>query len=223
MTVIARPTTPPRAADLPRDVEHLVLDGVSWAFYESFLREIEGRRRLSLTYDRGRLEVMAPSRMHERGKSLLGRMIEQYTLEMGIPIASAGSTTYRREDLERGLEPDGCYYVQREAEARAADDDTITRNLPPDLAIEVETTRRAIDRIPIYAALGVREVWRYDLRRIHVLLLQADGTYATADASACFPKLPLREVERFLDQCGQVDETTLMRRFAEWVRGLPRA
>ena len=49
---------------------------------------------------------------------------------------------------------------------------------PPDIAKQ-----------PIYAALGVAEVWRYDGRRVAYLTRQADGRYAEAERSLALPGL----------------------------------
>jgi Uma2 family endonuclease len=199
-------------------VAPVLLRNVSWRFYEDFLREIEGSQRLYLTYDRGNLEIMPPSPYHERYKKILARLVEEMTLELNIPIVSGGSTTFRREDLERGLEPDECYYVRHEAEARETREVDLTRDPPPDLVIEMDYTAHLINRIPIYAALGVPEVWRYDLRRFQCLLLDAGGEYRPSDKSLAFPFLPLQELERFLIRRTGLGGTQLLREFRDWVR-----
>jgi Uma2 family endonuclease len=206
------------AAQLQSTTRPVLLRNVSWRFYEDFLREIGDHQRLYLTYDRGTLEIMPPSPYHERYKKILARLVEQMTLELDIPIVSGGSTTFRREDLERGLEPDECYYVQHEAEARDTKEVDLTRDPPPDLVIEMDYTSHLVDRLGIYAALGVPEVWRYDLRRFECLLLDASGEYRPSDKSLAFPFLPLQELERFLIRRTGLGETQLLREFREWVR-----
>src|SRR3954471_11347858 len=88
----------------------VVLHGVSWETYERLLDELD-EQHIFLTYDSGELEIMAPSPYHERYKTLLARFIETMTLELEMKVVSGGSTTFRREDLEKGLEPDECYYI----------------------------------------------------------------------------------------------------------------
>ena len=207
----------PAAAPAHPGPQHVVLHGVSWQFYEGVLREI-GDQHIFLTYDRGELEIMAPTPFHEHYKKLIARLVEVMTLELNIPIVSGGSTTFRREDLERGLEPDECYYVQHEAQARETREVDLTRDPPPDLVIEMEYTRHALDRLAIYAALGVPEVWRYDLKRLTVMLLQPDGRYTPSRTSAAFPFLPMHELERFVALRTSTDETTLVRQFRDWVQ-----
>jgi Uma2 family endonuclease len=93
---------------------------------------------------------------------------------------------------------------------------------PPDLAIEVDITRRSIAREPIYAALGVPELWRYDGKRLHVLKLTAAGTYEVAAASLSFPFLPMADFERFVKRMLDEEQTKVLREFRDWVRKLPR-
>src|SRR6267142_3975307 len=196
----------------------VVLRGVSWDFYENFLREVDNQRiRVFLTYDRGALEIMAPSPYLERYKTLIARFIETLTMELNIPIVSGGSTTFRREDLERGLEPDECYYIQHEAQVRETGEVNLLRDPPPDLVLEMDYTPHELDRESIYAALGVPEIWRYNIRRLEVLLREADGSYQVSTTSATFPFLPMRELERFLLMRNTLDETTVVRRFRDWV------
>src|SRR4051794_13294617 len=93
------------------DQQHLVLTGVSWEFYEQLLEEI-GPRGLRVTFDNGDLEMMAPLQDHEEWKSNLGRLIERMAEELDIDIRTLGSTTFKRKDLKKGLEPDECYYIR---------------------------------------------------------------------------------------------------------------
>jgi Uma2 family endonuclease len=216
-------TTTLSPATAPLSEGPAVLHDVSWEFYEQALREV-GDQHIFLTYDRGELEIMAPSSYHEIYKKLIARFIEILTLELDIPIASAGSTTFRRKDLKRGLEPDECYYVQNEARMRRPRGKLdLKRDPAPDLVIEMEYTRHTIDRLGIYAALRVPEVWRYDLSRLTVMLLQKDGSYAESENSAAFPFLPMADFARFLARQGSTDETTLVREFRDWVRANLRA
>ncbi|HEX8200082.1 MAG TPA: Uma2 family endonuclease, partial [Isosphaeraceae bacterium] len=169
--------------------QRFMLYNVGWDGYEAMLKLV-GDRPIRLTYDRGNLELLSPSKKHERSKSVLGRMVETITEELEIPCISAGSTTWRREDLDRGLEPDEGFHLFAHAEQVYARESNPAVDPPPNLAIEVEITSSALDRLGIYAALGVPEVWRYDGQALRVLALQPDGTYAVGEASFQFPFLP---------------------------------
>jgi Uma2 family endonuclease len=93
---------------------------------------------------------------------------------------------------------------------------------PPDLAIEVDITRRSVARQPIYAALGVPELWRFDGKKLSVLTLQSDGRYHVQAASLSFPFLPMAELEKFTARLRVENDTAVMRSFQQWVRTLKR-
>ncbi len=200
------------------DPEHrFVLHGISWETYERLLHEIDDGA-IRLTYDRGALEIMSPSRHHEKLKKLIARMIEIFTLELGIAIASGGSTTFRQALLERGLEPDECYWIASEPRMRHKDDYDPESDPPPDLVVEVEISRSALDRLGIYAALGVPEVWRWNDERLVPHRLGKSGAYSPARKSRALPFLAFAEVERFLARRLELDENSLIRSFRDWVR-----
>src|SRR5437016_4318618 len=91
--------------------QRLRLSAVPWDAFVSFSDGL-GQRHIRVTYDRGEMEIMTLSSRHENRKKLLGRMVETLTEVMNIDIASFGSMTCRREDLDRGLEADELYWIQ---------------------------------------------------------------------------------------------------------------
>jgi len=200
-----------------RGETRILLRKVSWATYEALVAE-SNQAGTRLTYARGDLEIMSPSREHERFKRLIGRMIEAMTEELAIPVSSGGSTTLKSQLRERGVEPDECYYIANEPQVRGRDDLDLEHDPPPDLAIEVDITESSIDQLGVYAALGVPELWVCDGEAIRVYRLQADGSYVEQSQSATFPFLPLDELQRFLDRRNATDETTWIRSFRDWVR-----
>jgi Uma2 family endonuclease len=201
--------------------ERVLLQGVRWETYEQILADVEGRG-LRFTYDRGRLEIMTVSPTHESWKQLVGRMLETVTLALGVPMRSGGGPTWKREDLAQGLEPDECYWVEHEEQVRHKTAIDLAVDPPPDLAIEVEVTRSALDRLHIYAGLGVSEVWRFDGERITVHLLRPDGSYALSTASEQFPWLPMAQFTEFLGRARETDETTWLNGLAAWARATLR-
>lgn len=193
-----------------------VLYDVGWQGYETLLGLI-GDRAIRLTYDRGSVEFMSPSQDHELYRLILGRIIDTLTEELFLPCIGAGSTTWRREDVDRGLEPDQCFYLANAGRVRGKRID-LSVDPPPDLAIEIEISRSALDRMGIYAALGIPEVWRFDGESLRVERLQDDRTYAASEASLSFPFLPLGEIVRFLKLSESMDHGEWGRLFRGWVR-----
>ena len=171
-----------------------------------------------MTYDQGELELMSVSHTHEHDKHLLGRLLDALTEELDIDIHGAGSMTFKRKDLKRGLEPDECYWIQNAALMQSRKDFDLERDPPPDLAVEVDVTSSSLDRMSIYADLGVPEVWRFDGEAFSVLVLGEGGSYEQAECSPALPGLLPNVVLRFLRLSDEMGETDLMLAFRDWVR-----
>ncbi len=200
-----------------RENESVLLHGVRWSTYEALLEDM-GNRHIRLTYDNGDLEIMTLSGRHERSKRLIGRMIEAMTEELNIPMRSGGSTTFKKELMRKGLEPDECYWVANEPAVRGLVELDLEMDPAPDIAVEVEISTSVLNRMGIYAALRVSEIWRSDGERITVAQLQDDGTYVSVSQSPSFPWLPLDELSRFLVASATMGETAWIRSFRSWVR-----
>jgi Uma2 family endonuclease len=175
-----------------------------------------------MTYDRGDLEIMSPSKRHEQLAYMIGRLVDAWGEELGIPIASCRTMTLRREDIERGVEADNCYYIQHESVMRARTELDLSRDPPPDLAIEVDLSRHAIEKPALYAALGVPELWRFDGRSLAVYRLGTKGRYARRAASEALSGFPLDEAERIVGRLGTESDTALAVSFRKRVRRLSK-
>jgi Uma2 family endonuclease len=202
---------------LTQAANRFLLKNISWQTYEALLKDVESQPGLRLTYDQGILEIMTPLAPHERNSRLIGRLVEALTEELNIEICSLGSLTCKREDLARGLEPDECYYIQNEPVIRSLEQIDLNQDPPPDLAIEIDITSSSINRLALYAALGVPEVWRYDGSRLIIYQLEG-GEYRVCDRSSTFPLITSSEIIRFLELRKSNGETSLIRLFREWVR-----
>ncbi len=135
-----------------------LLKNISWQTYESLVNELAEQPGIRLTYDRGNLEIMTPSAPQGGSKKILGRFVESVSEELNIEICSLGSLTCRREDLARGLEPDQCYYIENEDVVWDKEQIDLNQDPPPDLVVEIDITSSSIDRLSLYASLGVPEV-----------------------------------------------------------------
>jgi Uma2 family endonuclease len=144
---------------------------------------------------------------------LIGRL----TFELNIPIRGGGSTTFKQRRKRKGFEPDECYWIQHEEHIRGKREFDFATDPPPDLAVEVDFPRRSLNRLPIYAAFKVPEVWHFDGQRLRVQELR-QGRYSVRKQSPTFPFLPLGKMEEFIRLLGEEDETSLLRSFAQWIR-----
>ncbi len=209
--------SPDRAVATASPDRAVVLHGIPWATYVA-LRDMPENWKLRMTYDRGELEIMSPSPFHEGLAALLGTLIEIWAIELDIPLRSLRSMTVRREAIERGFEPDNCYYVQNEPRLWDKIELDFDVDPPPDLAIEVDVSRGSSAKMSIYASFGVPELWRLDGRQIQVFTLEADSRYELRDTSLALPGFPIARAQEALLQLGSVRQTTLLRSFRDWVR-----
>jgi hypothetical protein len=74
-----------------------------------------------------------------------------------------------------------------------------------------------MDRMGIYAAMKVPEVWRWDGEKLTFWLLKR-GKHVESPISRSFPMLAAPEIVRFVRMQGTMSETKLRRSFREWVR-----
>jgi Uma2 family endonuclease len=175
--------------------ENRFLTTTDWSGYSNFLEAI-GDGRTRVTYDRGALELLTPSPEHEHTKTLLRALLECYLEEKDIDFVGGGSTTFRDEELDRGLEPDECYWIGEIASVVGMTRFDPDRHRPPDLGLEIDISSSSLDRQGIYAALGIPEIWRYlpagrAGRQNHALriLLLHDGSYREVMSSQILPGL----------------------------------
>ncbi|HWE97828.1 MAG TPA: Uma2 family endonuclease [Tepidisphaeraceae bacterium] len=205
--------------DPPLAIQHFTLDGVTWSYYEHTLEQV-GDRPIRVTFLDGNIEVMSPLPEHEAAKKAVAGLVESLTVELGIPRKSFGSTTFRREDRAAGTEPDECYYFRNIDLVRGMKRFDPRTHPAPDLAIEIDILNPSIPREPIYARLGVPELWRYDGDRLIVLLLTNEGTYREVPTSGIFPFLPLAPFTTFIKRMIDEEEVHVLIEFRNWVRSL---
>jgi Uma2 family endonuclease len=149
----------------------VILHNISWSLYEQLLAAHEDKSSPRFVYDRGELEITVPSYEHEELNRLIDNCIAIIAMEWNIEYCDAGSTTFKREDLERGFEPDSCFYVQHVEPIAGKKRLDLTVDPPPDLVLEVDITHPSLDKLSIFAVVGVPEVWRYDGEHVRMLAL----------------------------------------------------
>ncbi|MBW4496635.1 MAG: Uma2 family endonuclease [Oscillatoria princeps RMCB-10] len=200
---------------LTQPPERIQLSGISWPTYEALLAELSNRR-IRLTYNRGALEIMVPSPEHELYKEIVGRFVETLAEELEIRIYPLGSTTFKRSELS-GAEPDKCFYIQNLNAVKGKNRIDLNQDPPPDLVVEIDITSSSRIRFPVYAELGVPEVWVYDGESFSINVLR-DKEYVPSERSLAFPNVPVLEISRFLQQAGTADYLELVRAFRSWVK-----
>jgi len=192
---------------------------VGWETYERILADHVNRSVPRFTYDRGLLEIMSPLTLHEETNRTLAMLVEVVAEELAIDTRNVGSMTFKREDLQRGIEPDSCFYVRNEERVREREQIDLAVDPPPDLVIEIDVMSPSLPRLPIYAAMGVPEIWRYeaDGGRVVVLTLRENAYEATV-ASSALPLLTGEVLSRFVAESRALPRTAWLRAVRGWVR-----
>jgi Uma2 family endonuclease len=201
----------------PQDNPKVTLQGITWQTYQSLVQDLESQPAKRLTYDNGMLEIFMPLPPHETYKRLLGRLVEIVTEELDLEIRSLSASTWSRKDLLKGVEADECYYIQNEAAVRGKMEIDLSMDPPPDLAIEIDISSPSLPRLPIYAALGVPEVWQFDGDSLKILGLAATE-YSPQRQSLALPMVTVEVVQRFLLQAQEMGETSWAKAVRQWVK-----
>jgi Uma2 family endonuclease len=196
---------------VPSPEVRMALEDVSW---ETYLALSEGRQGSipRMTYSDGVLEMMSPLRKHENIGRLIGRIVETYSEVKDIDIISVKSMTVKRSDLKKAFEPDESYYVTHAIELQEKEELDFEFDPPPDLVIEVQITSSAIEKMPLFASIGVREVWLHDGKTLRMYRLAA-GTYQSVDSSVELPGLSVERINQLLAKRNKVSETKFIQCF----------
>ncbi len=196
--------------------QRVVLHNLSWKTYDRLLEEVSECSSLRLTYDRGTLEIMSPSEEHEELNRSLAYLVEALVTELDLDSRSLGSATFRREDLDRGFEADSCFYIQNASRVAGKRKLDLTTDPPPDLVVEVGLTSSAVDKLDIYANLGVPEVWRCRAYAVRILRL-VSGRYEESLSSLAFPFLTAEKLSELLSQGRNVRRSQWIKRLRAWL------
>lgn len=197
--------------------QRLVLHDVNWAEFNAILAELGEQRSTRIAYDHGLLEIMAPLPEHEYFKETMGDAVKDISEELDLDYESYGSTTWRKQAAQAGIEPDNCFYVQNEALVRGKLTLDLDQDPPPDLALEIDLTSKSIHRFSIYARLGIPEIWCYDQGQLTVYRLQSES-YQSVAQSLVFPMLKVQELPRLIEAHRTQGRLALRRAVRAWVR-----
>jgi Uma2 family endonuclease len=215
MPAVAR-KTPAAKAD---SGQRIVLYGIDWKAYKTICDAVVDRH-VRMTYDGRALEIMVTSFKHDRYSGYFALIIFTIARFYRRKIANCGSFTHQRDDLKRGFEPDQCFYLANLAAIKGKKEIDLSKDPPPDLSIEVDVSRSSLDRMAIFAAFGVPEVWRFDGKTIQVYVLK-NGSYEAVAASPTFPEVPIAGLVHFLELGVREDDTTMVEELEKWLAKLP--
>ena len=200
--------------------QRVVFCHLTWQAYEQILQALGEHRSSRLTFDCGTLEITMPLEEHEFLRTMIGLFIRILVEETGRKLKTMGSTTLNYPNLDRGAEPDEAYYIPNQALVAGRKVD-LRRDPPPDLVVEVDITHTDIDKLNLYASMGVPEFWRYNGQVLQIYQLQAQQ-YTEIENSLIFPDVPKARLYEFLVQC-QNDEVQASKALRAWVQESDRS
>ncbi|MBH8561466.1 Uma2 family endonuclease [Nostoc sp. CENA67] len=195
----------------------VLLHNITWQTFKTMLAEMGCERNSRLAYDNGTIEIMTPLMPHESSNRLIEVFVGVLCEELGLEIRRAGSLTLTRDDLEKGAEPDSSYYIQNELLVRNKENIDLAIDPPPDLVLEVEYSRSAIDKFRLYAAMGIPEFWRYNGGVLRISTLEA-GQYSEVQTSPTFAPVLVKEIPRFIQEAKKNGEIATTLAFRAWVQ-----
>jgi len=213
-----------RTTDYLQAIEHLpagatlVIPRASWEEYEQLLQDLVDRPGLRVTYGAGMLEIKSPSAEHEEYKDFILRLVQVASEELGLPLETRGSTTWKSPRIRQGLEPDTCFYVAHAMHVIGKRTIDLDVDPPPDIAVEIDVTNESLRKFDMYAELAVPEMWRYDGRTVRFYAL--DGKhYEDVAESRFFRGLTAASLTDALDRSKRDGQTTALAAFRARLRG----
>jgi Uma2 family endonuclease len=196
--------------------QRVLLQNVTWQEFEAILEELGEHRAARIAYDHGTLEIITPLPSHETGKLFITNFIEILLEELNIDFYPLGSTTFKNELMQQGIEPDNCFYIEHEAAVRGKERLDLTVDPPPDLALEIDVTSRTHPEI--YQSLKVPELWCFEQGKLQINVLRG-GKYLEVKFSPIFPNFPLVDaIPQYLNQVKVEGRNKTMKAFRVWVR-----
>lgn len=194
----------------------LRIQDVSWEEFERILAELGDQRSSRIAYSQGALEIRMPTPEHEVDKELIGDFVKLLLDELELDCECFGSTTFKRQEMASGLEPDQCFYIANHAQMRGKRRIDLMVDPPPDLAIEIDVTSKT--QIEAYAALGVGELWCYETGELKIYGLEA-GVYVGRSDSRVFPQVPVVAlVMALLAQSAEMGRSPALRAMRKQIR-----
>lgn len=167
-------------------------------------------------------EESSPDRVfprHERLNRRLSQLVLLLTEEWEIEAEDFGSVTLKRSDLGRGIEPDSCFYIAHAAQMRGREAIDLEEGDPaPDLVIEIDVTSPSLPKLPLYAAIGVAEIWRVSPQGIFMILVRNNHDYEEREASQALPTLTVAAVTDLMTRYEQAGRLEWVRQVREWAR-----
>ena len=190
---------------------------VSWEDYDQLLADLGDDYHVRVSYDSGRLEIMRPLPEHEEFAEVVLGITREITRELGVKLETRGSMTIRSAWQSKGAEPDTCFYVQNAARIIGKRSLDFNTDPPPDIVVKIDVTNASQHKFPIYAALGVPEIWPYDGSQASFYHLIGEQ-YVEASHSRAVSFLTSAVLAQFIEQSKTAGQDAALDAARTWVR-----
>jgi Uma2 family endonuclease len=194
--------------------EHVILRNVSWQSYEQLLKDHEDQSTPRFVYNEHTLEIYMPSQKHEEKAVFLEKIVETIAEERNIELRNLRSTTFKKDSTQKGVEPDGCFYLQSYDNVFGMEKIDLEQ-FPPDLVIEVDIFSPSINRFPIYAEFKVPEIWRYANDEVKIHLFDGENYHESAESRA-LPKITDEFLTRLLAESETLKRSVWLKNVRDW-------
>jgi Uma2 family endonuclease len=197
----------------------LTLDRITWEDYEHVLECLQKRPGLRVTSDSGRLDNVTTSRENEEWKELILRLVQILCEELRTELQSYGGLTRKLKEEQKGAEADTCFYVINAAQVVGKRKLDLSNDPPPDIVVEIDKSNQSLHKFPIYAAFGVPEIWRCNIKRNAIQFYELRSEeYIETTSSRFFPILTSAVLTKFIDQSHSDGHMSALVSFRSWVR-----
>ena len=209
-----------KAVNLALDEQvSVILSNVAWEIYQAAIQEFWGKQNPHFYYDRGNLLIMSNSSEHEYYNRIIASLIDILAEQFQRNWISLGSSTYQREDIEKGFEPDSCFYFANEEKIRGVKRLDMSVHPAPDLIVEVDITSLSTGRQNIFAAFGVPEIWRFDGEKMQILKLE-DDNYVEIKHSLSLSKVTSEKLTEFVDKSEKLSRLEWINEVRHWAKSV---
>lgn len=196
--------------------QSVILHNVSWQTYEQLMKDHQDQSVPRFTYIDGELEIFMPSKKHERLIRFFEIFVSTVIEELDSDVESLGSATFKLENMKNGVEPDCCFYFQHIETIRKFDKIDLEKHPAPDLVVEVDITSPSINRFPIYANFGVKEIWQYKKNELKIFVLSGKK-YLEKSESLALPKITGEVLTKFIIESETEKRSTWVKNVRNWI------
>ncbi len=190
----------------------------TWNDYETLIKEVGEASHLRISYTQGNLKVMTLSSLHENYSALIQTLITHLSFRNKIKVLCYKSSTMKVSKNLKGVEPDGCFYVQSADKLPDKLRIDFSQDPMPDIVLEIDIYHDSKSKFDIYASFGVQEIWRYDGEKFEIYELKKSGGYKEIKQSKSLPILTAKVLTDLLNQSNEKDQYEILLDFEEWLR-----